>query len=77
MASPVLEHPTIGRVHGVLGKGVRRFLGVQYASLKDRLAEPEEIQVYDGRDIDATKLGYVEGLKLVWWHWVLYADRHL
>lgn len=59
MATTTFVHPTIGRLRGVPGKGLSQFLGVQYASLKDRLAVPEEILDYGGGEIYVNKLGYI------------------
>lgn len=53
-----LTHPLIGRVHfTIASEGVQQFLGVQYATLKDRFA-PAVLKEYSGEDeINATKLG--------------------
>ena len=51
-------HPTIGNVRGNTSKiGVVKFLGLQYATLRDRFAPPQ-IRQYDPDEcIDGTKLG--------------------
>ena len=36
-----IKHPVLGEVLGVRDKGVIKFLGLKYASLKNRLALPE------------------------------------
>jgi hypothetical protein len=53
-----IEHPLIGVLVGKAEDGIIQFLGVRYASLTDRLAEPELLSHYDGEKIDATKKGY-------------------
>ncbi|PCG94964.1 Carboxylesterase, type B [Penicillium occitanis (nom. inval.)] len=52
-----IEHPLIGVLVGKAEDGIIQFLGVRYASLTDRLAEPELLSHYDGEKIDATKKG--------------------
>ncbi|KAL1889728.1 hypothetical protein Sste5346_008714 [Sporothrix stenoceras] len=55
--STVLHHPLLGTVRGRVGVGVVQFLGLQYATLKDRLAEPELKTTYGAGETDATRLG--------------------
>ena len=50
MASP-LNHPTLGQIQGNLKDGVVQFLGVKYASIKDRFAPSE---VFDSSDFQLT-----------------------
>ncbi|KAH8703171.1 carboxylesterase-like protein [Talaromyces proteolyticus] len=52
-----INHPLIGAIAGKAEDGIVQFLGVRYASLTDRLAEPELLSHYDGEEIDATKKG--------------------
>ncbi|CAK7222510.1 hypothetical protein SEUCBS140593_004923 [Sporothrix eucalyptigena] len=54
--SNTLHHPLLGTVRGRVGVGVVQFLGLQYATLKDRLADPELKTTYGG-ETDATRLG--------------------
>jgi len=59
MSTAMLTHPTIGAVEGTTAKpGVTQYLGLQYATLKDRLA-PSVLIFYndDHGTIDATKVG--------------------
>ncbi|KAK4683063.1 hypothetical protein QC764_121820 [Podospora pseudoanserina] len=45
--TPILQHPTIGPICGVVRKvGVTQFLGVQYATLKDRFSRAELLKSY-------------------------------
>lgn len=45
--TPILQHPTIGPIRGVVKKvGVTQFLGVQYATLKDRFSRAELLKSY-------------------------------
>jgi hypothetical protein len=54
---PPLKHPDPGQVRGRYGKGVIQYLGLKYASLEHRFAEPE-LATYGGLDtIDGTKHG--------------------
>ncbi|CAK7228948.1 hypothetical protein SEUCBS140593_007082 [Sporothrix eucalyptigena] len=54
--SSILQHPSLGTFHGRSEAGVVQFLGIQYATLEDRLAEPQLKTEYGGQ-IDATKVG--------------------
>ena len=54
-----LQHPQIGNIQGRYNKGVIQYLGIQYASLKNRFADPEVVN-YSGHEwLHATKHGYV------------------
>ena len=55
-----IKHQKLGQIQGRLGDGVVQFLGIKYATLKDRFAGSELVE-YDGAQsvIDATKLGRV------------------
>ena len=53
------QHPELGPILGQVKGGLIQFLGVKYASLKDRLAEPLLISGYPANTIEATKLGLV------------------
>ena len=53
-------HPTLGQVQGNQRDGVAQFLGLRYASIRDRFAPPELVDSYGSGDIDATKFGSVE-----------------
>jgi hypothetical protein len=53
------KHQILGEIHGVQGDGIMQFLGIKYASLKDRFAKSELLNYDSGsRGLDATKLGY-------------------
>ena len=50
-------HQSLGKIRGRQGDGVVQFLGIKYASLKDRFAASELFE-HTGQDIiDGTKLG--------------------
>jgi len=55
-----LKHQSLGEVHGKDGDGVVQYLGIKYATVKDRFALS---QLFDPSStngiIDGTKLGYV------------------
>jgi len=51
------QHPLLGALHGKAGDGVVQYLGVKYASLKNKFSPPELCGKYEGGAIDATKLG--------------------
>jgi carboxylesterase type B len=53
----IIHHPTIGTVKGIGKEGIDQFLGLKYASLKDRLAEPEMVIDSGDTKIDATRIG--------------------
>lgn len=56
--STILKHGKLGEIHGVLGDDVVQFLGIQYASLKDRFAKSEILDRDLGSSvIDATRIG--------------------
>lgn len=58
-----INHPTLGPIQGIQRYAdVNQFLGVQYATLKDRFAQGELLEQYKSVPtgaLDATKLGYV------------------
>lgn len=54
-----LHHAAIGQIQGKYGKGVVQYLGIKYASLEDRLAEPQVMEYSGEEEIDATRHGYV------------------
>lgn len=53
-----------GEFKGKAGDGVVQYLGVKYATLKDRLATPVEIESYGSDVVDATQFGYVDSNSL-------------
>jgi carboxylesterase type B len=65
MAAIIAEHPKLGTVHGKHVDGVAQFLGIKYASLKDRLAPPDLVDEYPLRTVDATNLGCVSQSNLL------------
>ena len=54
---PILNHPLIGKVQGKYNKGVVQYLGIEYASLEDRFADPEVVKYSEVQNIDATRHG--------------------
>lgn len=60
-ATTEFKHPSIGTFTASSAKeGVLQFLGVQYATLKDRFAPPVLKQYPHGSEVDASKIGYVD-----------------
>lgn len=53
------KHTSLGEVKGNVVDGTAQFLGLQYASLKDRFAPPQLVTDYGSKSIDATKYGQV------------------
>ena len=53
-----IKHQKLGEIQGREGDGVVQFLGIKYATLKDRFAGSELVD-YSGTEkvIDATNLG--------------------
>lgn len=58
--SATLKHPALGEIKGNQRDGVAQFLGLKYASIKDRFAPPELAGSYGPGNTDATKFGYVQ-----------------
>ena len=57
--SDILHHPSLGQIRGKLQDNVIQFLGVKYATLTDRFAEPELAKGHgQGGVQDAIKHGY-------------------
>ncbi|KAK6385818.1 uncharacterized protein PV06_07234 [Exophiala oligosperma] len=56
MTTATINHPTIGQIKGRDGDGVTQFLGVQYATLENRLAEAQVKSSYS-TPVDATAHG--------------------
>ncbi|VUC36291.1 unnamed protein product [Clonostachys rosea] len=52
-----LRHPAIGEVQGKYNKGVIQYLGLKYASLEDRFAEPKVLEYSGNEKIDGTRHG--------------------
>ena len=57
--STLFEHSEIGEIKGKVVDGTVQFLGLKYASLKDRLAPPQLVTSYGVGTINASKHGYV------------------
>ncbi|EUC44269.1 hypothetical protein COCMIDRAFT_98770 [Bipolaris oryzae ATCC 44560] len=55
--SATLKHPVLGEIEGNQRDGVAQFLGLRYASIKDRFAPPELADNYGPGNTDATKFG--------------------
>ncbi|KAJ5611260.1 hypothetical protein N7510_007979 [Penicillium lagena] len=53
----LLNTTALGRIQGTTEDGVTQYLGIKYATLKDRLADAELIAERDGNVLDATKDG--------------------
>ena len=65
MSTVTIQHPSIGEIVGREGDGVHQFLGVQYATLENRLAESKVKTAYGGGgSVDATRHGYVDVVRL-------------
>ena len=54
MPATQLDHPDLGTFIGQQSDGVQQYLGIQYATLRNRLAEPE-LRTYYESPIDAAK----------------------
>lgn len=71
----ITQHATIGPIKGLRkGSGVVQYLGVQYATLKDRFARGELLELYSrshprkqGGVLDATRIGYEASFHLPGW----------
>jgi hypothetical protein len=60
MATTTLDHPLIGSITGKSDcEDVKRYLGLQYATLTDRFAPPKAKEYSKCDTIDATSHGYV------------------
>ena len=57
--SATLKHQDLGELEGKTVDGAVQFLGLKYASIKDRLAAPELVENYGAGATDASKFGYV------------------
>ena len=57
--SSILHHPSLGDIQGKLKNNIIQFLGIKYATLKDRFAEPQLARENDTTNevLDATKYG--------------------
>lgn len=54
----VLKTTALGEIRGKTGDGVVQYLGIKYATLRNRLAEAELVERRDdGEVLDATKDG--------------------
>jgi carboxylesterase type B len=56
--SATLEHEHLGELRGKTVESAVQFLGLKYASIKDRLAAPQLVDSYASGTTDATKFGY-------------------
>lgn len=52
-----LRTTSLGEIRGKVADGVVQYLGIKYASLKNRLADAELIEKREGDVLDATKDG--------------------
>jgi hypothetical protein len=55
--STSLQHSELGELKGNIIDGVAQFLGLKYATLKNRLATAELLSNYGQEPTDATKYG--------------------
>jgi carboxylesterase type B len=62
--SATLTHEHLGELKGKAVEGAVQFLGLKYASIKDRLAAPQLVESYGSGTTDATKFGYVGDVNL-------------
>jgi hypothetical protein len=62
--SATLEHEHLGELKGKSVDGAVQFLGLKYASIRDRLAAPQLVDSYGSGTTDATKFGYVNYVNL-------------
>ncbi|GAA5230798.1 hypothetical protein GCM10025794_25240 [Massilia kyonggiensis] len=53
----ILQTRSLGEVRAKTHDGVSQFLGIQYATLKDRFADAELIEQREGGILDASKDG--------------------
>jgi hypothetical protein len=63
--SAILKHEHLGELKGKSVDGAVQFLGLKYASIKDRLAAPELVDSYGSGTTDATQFGYVRSTYLM------------
>lgn len=54
----VLKTSSLGDIRGKSHDGVVQYLGLKYATLKNRLADAQLVEKRDGDILDATKDGY-------------------
>jgi len=52
-----LRTTSLGEIRGKTADGVTQYLGVKYASLRNRLADAELVETREGDILDATKDG--------------------
>ena len=53
----ILETSKLGEIRGREGNGISQYLGIQYATLKNRFADAELIEDRTGGVLDATNDG--------------------
>jgi carboxylesterase type B len=53
----VLQTNHLGQIRGKTVDGVTHYLGIKYATLRDRLADAELVERREGEVLDATKDG--------------------
>jgi carboxylesterase type B len=53
----VLQTQHLGTIQGKSGDGVTQYLGIKYATLKNRLADAIPIDNHEGVTLDATRDG--------------------
>jgi len=54
-----LKTASLGEIQGKDANSVTQYLGIKYATLRNRLAGAELVRSRDGNTLDATRDGYV------------------
>ena len=64
----VLKTSSLGEIRGRTTDGVTKYLGIQYATLKNRFADAELVESRSGDVLDATNDGLVPQIHAKWMH---------
>ena len=56
--STTFKHAELGELKGKVVDGTVQFLGLKYASLENRFAQPQLVTSYGSGSTDASKYGY-------------------
>ena len=57
--SATINTSNLGQIRGKTEDGVTRYLGIKYATLKDRFADAQLVEERQGDILDATADGYI------------------
>jgi carboxylesterase type B len=57
--STIITTSNLGQIRGKSGDGVTQYLGIKYATLKDRFADAQLVEERHGDILDATADGYI------------------